>query len=667
MVQTQVRVKRGLLDELTDLPPQKLVVHQLAVVGWAGDLRNYPLVALIIRPVQDVSVHDQSWIEALRDWCFIQFLSAIYSKTEPTQYLIDVASKLRLGIDKDTDWLDTFVRLRGSTSSFTELTRHLGASAKNLLDDTKHPIDLPSHRKLLETLRNFCQGKSPTSEANPTASAGGGLFKRYLDLPASQRRPPELLPSSLPTHETQDNLDAQDLGIECFDADDADEDVNQVAGVDENDTPASQEIKVKQVLLSSVEDYQFLPFSWNRPNAYERHALNQWFEQAWPGQDLGTLKIATLLFAAIQTGNSLRTVLTSRLTKDSSDDWSVDIDGSCLHRRPPRRYAGWRSTQETDAWVSPRVEQLRIALPSAATAVLAQLHRKVPEATNLLELWFAQPPPEQQFHAICRSIPALHRVTSGMLAYWLEQESFETSADPVLSHLLASRPISGLPGSCAYSSYPLATVRSAIRVVAAPLTPTSDAQDLLQADHINPHKVGVSILLSHIRVERWTQLIGWAGSAVSPPFDQLTSRALLESALKMIGPSRQILLYRQLHFDLLRQITKIWGLQNSDFRLVSPQTPHPMLQKWAPRDLQIEVVGSDKKSTKLQIDAVEDVYLPMLPKHRCAVLPIVSGEPLIHDSFEWVALVAVSLFLMTSLHSVNRSGFGSSASIETNS
>jgi integrase len=457
--------------------------HSVTKLMKDGAVRNYPLVALIMRPVQDVSADDKPWIEALRDWCFIQFLSAIYSKTEPTQYLIDVASKLRLGIDKDTDWLDTFVRLKGSTSSFTELTRHLGASAKNLLEDTKHPIDLPSHRKLLETLHNFCQGKSPKSEANPTTSAGGGLFKRYLELPALQRRPPELSPSSLPRHETHDNLDAQDLGIECFDADDFDEEVNQVAGVNENDTPASQEIKVKQVLLSSVEDYQFLPFSWNRPNAYERHALNQWLEQAWTGQDLGTLKIATLLFAAIQTGNSLRTVLTSRITKDSSDDWSVDIDESCLHRRPPRRYAGWRSTQETDAWVSPRAEQLRIALPSAATAVLAQLHRKAPGATNLLELWFAEPSPEQQFRSICRSIPALHRVTSGMLAYWLEQNSFEISADPVLSHLLASRPISGLPGSCAYSSYTLATVRSAIRVVAAPATPTSDAQDLLQADH----------------------------------------------------------------------------------------------------------------------------------------------------------------------------------------
>lgn len=463
--------------------PPMPVTRSVAAEMRGGDLRNLPLVALIARPVQDVSIDDQPWIEALRDWCFIQFLSAIYSKTEPNRYLIDVANKLRLGIDKDTDWLNTFARLKGSTSSFTELTRHLSASAKNLLEDTRHPIDLPSHTKLLETLRNFCQGKSPTTDANPANSAGSGLFKRYLERPAFQRRPPELSPSSLPRHETQDNLDAQDLGIECFDADDSDQEVNQVAGVDESDTPASQEIKVKQVLLSSVEDYQFLPFSWNRPNGYERHALNEWLEQALACQDLVKIKLATLLFAAIQTGNSLRTILASRLTKDSSDDWGIDIEGSCLHRRPPRRYAGWRSTLVTDTWVTPRVEQLRIALPTAASVILAELHKKAPQATTLLELWFAEPAPEQQFREICRTIPALQRVTSGMLSYWLEQKSFETSADPVLSHLLASRPISGLPGSCAYSSYTLDTVQSAIHVVVAPPAPTSNAQDLLYADH----------------------------------------------------------------------------------------------------------------------------------------------------------------------------------------
>lgn len=463
--------------------PPMPVTRSVVAEMKGGDLRNLPLIALIARPVQDVSVDDRPWIEALRDWCFIQFLSAIYSKTEPNQYLIDVASKLRLGVDKDVEWLSTFARLKGSTSSFFEMTRHLGASAKNLLKDTRRPIDLPSHTKLLETLRNFCQGKSPTTDTNPANSAGGGLFKRYLELTAFQRRPPELSPSSLPRHETQDNLDAQDLGIECFDADDSDEEVNQVAGVDENDTPACQEIKVKQVLLSSVEDYQFLPFSWNRPNSYERHAINEWLEQAWGSQDLTKIKIATLLFAGIQTGNSLRTVLFCRLTKDSSEDWSLDIEGCCLHRRPPRRYAGWRSIPETDNWVTPRVEQLHIALPTAASAILAELHKKAPGATNLLELWFSEPSPEQQFREICRSIPALQRVTSGMLSYWLEQNSFETTVDPVLSQLLASRPISGLPGSCAYSSYTLATVQSAIHVIAAPQAPTSNAQDLLHSDH----------------------------------------------------------------------------------------------------------------------------------------------------------------------------------------
>jgi integrase len=445
------------------------------------DLLNLPLIALIARPIQDLPPKDKEWIENLRDWCFIHFLNAIYSETEPNPYLIDVTNKLRLGVDKDPDWLHLFTLLNGPSSSFHELTRHLAAKANYLQNDTTQPMKRPSHTKLLETLHNFCQGKAPNTGVNSVHSLDRSLFRRYIDLPAIHRRPTYQRLSVFPKHEVQDNLDAENLGIESFDVDDSDEEVAHVVGVDDGDTPASQEIKVRQVLLSSIEDYQFLPFSWNRPSQYERQSLGAWLDQAWSNQDLAKTKMATLLFAAIQTGNSLRTALAIPLKNVSTEDWSIDIEGGYLHRRPPRRHAGWRSTPITDAWVEPRVAQLRIAFPAAAAATLARLHQKSPKATSLMELWLAERPPEQQFHQICSSIPALQRVTSGMLAYWLEQSSYEKTADPVLSQLLASRSISGLPGSCAYSSYTLGKVRSAIEVIVAAPTLIDSGHDNLNA------------------------------------------------------------------------------------------------------------------------------------------------------------------------------------------
>jgi hypothetical protein len=488
-------------DELPFLPDLGALIHAcqispyilkkfsaLQVTRWInkhmkdGDLEKLPLIALLARPVQEASSEVNNWLEALRAWCFVHFLDAIHSGAEPSRYLLDVTSKLRLGIDRDPDWIDIFVRLKGSTSSFFELTRHLNSSAQGLLHNQANPIKGSSHKALLETLQNFCQGKSPRSNLNPTTSVSGGLFKHFRALPSAQILPPALWLSPRPQQETQDNLDAENQGFEIFDTEDLDRDANQVVGVDENDTPANQEVKSKKVLLSSVEDYQFLTFSWNRPNAFERQALTKWLDQTWLSSDLSKIRLATLVFAAIQSGNSLRTILFSTLTSVSSDDWSLDVSGGFLHRHPPRRDAGWRSTADTDAWVSPRASQIQIALPSAAVAALTQLLSVAPDALTLLELWTAELPPEQQFRALCRATPGLQRVTSGMLAYMLEQSSFETSTDAVLSQLLASHPSSGLPGSCAYASYSLVTVQTTIQVIATPSAPTYNRLALLHED-----------------------------------------------------------------------------------------------------------------------------------------------------------------------------------------
>lgn len=446
--------------------PPMPVTQSVAAEMKGGDLLALPLIALIARPIQDVSIDDKNWLETLRAWCFVQFLDAIFDGSEPNRYLIAVASKLRLGIDRDADWLKIFVRLVGPTSSFSGLTRHLANRASSLLSDQGDPVSLSSHRELLTNLRNFCQGKSPSSSPTSTAEFGG-LFTRHLNLPTRRRNETEHSPAPTlrPGLETQDNLDAEDLGIEIFDAD---SDANQTAGVDEDDTPAGQEIKAKKVLLSAAEDYQFLPFSWNRPNAHERQTLLAWLEHAWLGGNLSTIKLAALVFAAVETGNSLRTLLGIALAEESSDDWRIDVNRGCLHRVPPRRQVGWRSSRDSDAWVSPRADQIQVFFPDAAGAVLTQLHASAPDPTTLLDLLASEPSPERQFRELCQSTPGLARVTSGMLAYWLEQHAFESSSDPVLSQLVASHPSSGLPGSCAYSSYTLGAVRSAMHVITVP-------------------------------------------------------------------------------------------------------------------------------------------------------------------------------------------------------
>lgn len=164
--------------------------------------------------------------------------------------------------------------------------------------------------------------------------------------------------------------------------------------------------------------------------------------------------------------------------------------------------------------------------------------------------------------------------------------------------------------------------------------------------------------------------MGSRNAYIGPTSRPLTSWELLESALKMIGPSRQILLYREYHFNLFRQIANIWPLPNSSFKIVSQHAPHTRLQEWAAtNDLVIEASAATKKGSTLQLDVVEDGDPATPQKHRCAVLPALSDGSLLHDSFEMVMLVSVTLFLLSSSAGVNKSGaeFSSlAASMETN-
>lgn len=431
------------------MPPEHAVARQLQ----GGELGQLPLIALLARPVPRMGLADERWLESLRVWCFVQFLRVLYGGSPPSTYLLTVVNKLRQAIDEESDWLDLFLRLRGTTDSFHILTRHLAGRAASLLSDTASPVDRPSHRSMLGHLRNVCDGKESESDG-ARDEFGHGLFARYL-----QRSPTEPQWLSVPDvppdeKETSGSGDVDNQGVLAFDPPDSEPTTLQLAQVDSADTPPQQERQSNGVLLAAIEDSQLLPFSWNRPNRHERSSLTQWLHDAWRGDDDSGQELAAMVYIAIQCACSLRTVLQIQLTSELGDDWRLDIERGMVQRRPPRRYNGWRSTPATDAWVNQRADRLSLTLPGPVQTAIMRLIEGRAGVATLENAWSNRPqPPEQAFREMCKNTPGLRRVTSGMLARWLEQAAYEDSGDPVLSQLLASHPRSGLPGACAYASY----------------------------------------------------------------------------------------------------------------------------------------------------------------------------------------------------------------------
>jgi integrase len=459
------------------MPSLKLVSQQLT----GGLLTKLATVALVARPIPVSEEVDRQWIAALRTWVFLQTVDAVFRGGRPNRYLLDVTNKLRLAIDRDEEWLALFARLRGSIASFHGITRHLAAASSRLLVDKT--VQSSVHRLLLATLRNFCEDKTPESK-DSEGQEDHGRFLRFLEQKSQQS--PYFLPPNDPERLTEPDDDdpaqhAEQQGLAWnFDPPGAEESVIAVVTVEETRTPLEQDHQARGILLATAEDHQFFPYSWNRPSPSELAHLDQWINSTLAGDDFTLRVLATFVEIAIQSANSLETILPLSLSAIAGSDWSIDMDQGDLHRLPPRRYNGWHVTTEATAWVEPIAGTSRIPLPPAAARTLQRLLADAPVSTQLGNLWPASigVAPSTIFNRTCRQTKGLERLRSGMLAKILEQQVFETSGDPVLSQLLASHPRSGLGGACAYASYQHGQVKSLLtRVTPNPTDSPTDSID----------------------------------------------------------------------------------------------------------------------------------------------------------------------------------------------
>lgn len=442
--------------------------HSVAQQLRDGQLGKLPLIALIARPIHAQDEITEEWIGAIRAWCFIQFLGAIYSRAQPNPYLITVINKLRQAIDRDEEWLSLFARLKGPTTSFHGLTRHLSSAASSLLANAAAPVSRPAHRSMLAELHNFCEGKQPRSNSQADGENYGSFYREHLQADTGRKLSRDWTPYPSSRSEFQEDEDAQEVGTLNLDLNEEDADTWMVTDLNETDTPPEQERKAGGVLLASVEDSQLLPFSWNRPSPHERAVLQQWIASALVSDDEEIVLLAAMVHLAVHSARSLRTVLKLEISNDTDADWRIDLTKGCLHRFPPRRYNGWRADGKTIGWVQPIASEIQLALPVNVLSILQRCQSQAPSASFVGDLLIpGADAPEVSFRKICQQTKGLERITSGMLTHWLEQSAFEQSADPVLSQLVASQPRSGLPGACAYASFGLAQVRSVLQVTQA--------------------------------------------------------------------------------------------------------------------------------------------------------------------------------------------------------
>jgi hypothetical protein len=432
-----------------------------------GLLSKLALVALVARPVNCNTPEQTQWIETLRVWCFAQHLDAVQSSRPVNEYLSTITRTLRQAIDGNEEWLTLYLQTQGNAESgFFELKNHLNSISQTLMGRlvAGSPSLRPAELQLLQKLRAFTADREPNT-AGDEPQKYQGLYHQFCLANKTKGKTTVLVPPpALVQFTTDQDTTVTEATSLNFDTQ-GDESLVTAITVSETDAPIEQERKAGGVLLTSIEDHQFLPFSWNRPTPQETGALFLWIDRAWRVGTAAERQTALVAWLALQTSHSLRTVLKLTISTESADEWRLDPLLWELHRQPPRRYNGWQSDDEGARWIVPRAARLHIPLPEPARQILSDLG--LPSSAQEISLAEALPEAselEGLFNELGQQHPALERLRSGMLRQHLSQQVFTRTQDATLSLLLASHPRSGLPGSCAYASYSLGDVHTAVSV-----------------------------------------------------------------------------------------------------------------------------------------------------------------------------------------------------------
>lgn len=170
---------------------------------------------------------------------------------------------------------------------------------------------------------------------------------------------------------------------------------------------------------------------------------------------------------------------------------------------------------------------------------------------------------------------------------------------------------------------------------------------------VNRSLGGTTNLLSHIPPQRWEALRDALASGRAEIESGTWDVQGIEQMLhEMIGPSRQLLLWRPAHFLRFAHAMRHLGLAPSQFDFVLASKAHEKLTAWA-KEAGFEV-PQERSEQQPQVDAVESGDPPVRIKHRIGVTLHPENGSWLKSSYELVAVF--SLVMMVGAVSAESTG-----------
>lgn len=370
--------------------------------------------------------------ERLRLWVLIHALERATQNILYDRYLRYVADRLRLGGDGEEAWLLLVEKLASGAQGYSAFELQIDNKVQHQLGDPD----------LTKSARLFLQSLSHVSrmEMSPDAEPVAGLLSR---LPLT-RRP--LNGAATPV--VLEYLDDFDTPSPAAVVGDIDEKPIFATDVPQDATLAQQRRHATAVILASIEDNHFLPWSTSRPRPDELRALEQWINEALRGDDDAAQRLAAAVWIALRTGRSLQRTLDMALGAGCEEEWAVSP--TRLTRLPARRDSGWRPDAAATPWIRGLALQHAITFSPEIATGMNRWRSERPGASTLGELLDRQCV-LSSFGSKVKSITP--RLTGGMLSQALPQALYAVTNDAIFARLFCRHPNSGLPGAAAYPSW----------------------------------------------------------------------------------------------------------------------------------------------------------------------------------------------------------------------
>lgn len=415
-----------------------------------GQLERYHVLALLVSELAKLpGTHDaemdQLWFSQLQLWVLVH--AAVRVEEFGTQFdahLESVCRFLRQVAEGHPVWSQLAAQLRGPLAeTFTGINHQLARRAQLL----RNAESSPTARHYLAAILSVCKFEvvpaHPLSEDDTTLQIRQEAGEPY---PAARER------RWLPTGEEQDRF----LTIISDEESGEQSPQTLLALAVEPDVVVRQRSTARSVLLTTREQSQFLPWSWEQPLPDEHRAIQEWIVTAKGLVVTDPRRIlAALVWLALTTHRSLNQTLELEIRATPSPDWAVDETLQALLRTPPRPQNGWQPADVIQqSLIHPLAAAHHIALPDWIDATLRAGLTGASTGSMIGSLW---PQDEPSVNEAFRDIAVktgFPRVQPYMLARWMPMNLFSHGADAILAAGATARPNAGLPGAHAYASWP---------------------------------------------------------------------------------------------------------------------------------------------------------------------------------------------------------------------